>query len=379
MTLRTPRTALFSALLLATLSLAACSDSNEMTDPAPGQDLGGSDPSPGQPPGTPTDNGTPGNDESPDDGPTDGAGLPDEVAVRLERALTLYRGQPLELAAAVVERFDAPGSGVVERSREPADSSFASRTAERVEFDCSNGGTVISQEETDADGLVRQRDTLFSNCRVGAFDVDGDARRGANPVRDDLTLPAPYSADDLMPFYPRMDLVLTDSRDGTVVATGADAQAFTSFADPNTARDNVLLRRNWATGSDPLSITDADGAVTLANLGVGIAYTDDGTGQIGRTSLGGIDVQISGAGANGLRSIDAVQDFEREIGDANPVAGSIAVRGDGFSYTLDAANGDPDTYQLTVEADGVTTAYTVPWSMPRALETFQPSAVDLGF
>ena len=300
--------------------------------------------------------------------------LPEDVARRLERALSLLRGDPIELAAAAVERFDEDSSGVTETSREPATPATGNATGEAIEFTCANGGTASTLDTTDNTGLLRQRDVTFTNCRLGAFDVTGTARRGANPVPSDITLPAPFTVADLEPFYQNVSLSLVDSRDGSEISI-TDAQAFTNFSNqPEVAG---LLNRNWATGGEMATLVDANGDITLAAIAVGIAYRDDGTGQIGTVDESG-DVTLSGAGADSLSSITVTEQLVRDVADTRFTAGTIDIIGEGFSYVLDAANGDPQSFQLTVEQDGTTTSFTVPWSDTFNLDAFQPAVADLG-
>ena len=164
-------------------------------------------------PGDNTTGGTTGGDTS-----TGDTELPEDVARRLERALSLLRGDPIELAAAAVERFDEDSSGVTETSREPATPATGNASGEAIEFMCANGGSASTLDTTDNTGLLRQRDVTFTNCRVGAFDVTGTARRGANPVPTDINLPAPFTVADLEPFYQNVSLSLVDSRDGSEVS-----------------------------------------------------------------------------------------------------------------------------------------------------------------
>ena len=415
MNIHSRRTLLFTATLVALTTLSACSSSDDDdtdiseattggdtvagttggdTDTTTGGTTDGTDGSTGTA-GDPDENTTGGTTDGTDGGTgtegdpgenttggttggdttTGDTELPEDVARRLERALSLLRGDPIELAAAAVERFDEDSSGVTETSREPATPATGNATGEAIEFMCANGGSASTLDTTDNTGLLRQRDVTFTNCRVGAFDVTGTARRGANPVPSDITLPAPFTVADLEPFYQNVSLSLVDSRDGSEVSI-TDAQAFTNFSNqPEVAG---LLNRNWATGGEMATLVDANGDTTLAAIAVGIAYRDDGTGQIGTVDESG-DVTLSGAGADSLSSITVTEQLVRDVADTRFTAGTIDIIGEGFSYVLDAANGDPLSFQLTVEQDGTTTSFTVPWSDTFNLDAFQPAVVDLGF
>ena len=126
------------------------------------------------------------------------------------------------------------------------------------------------------------------------------------------------------------------------------------------------------------TLVDANGDTTLAAIAVGIAYRYGGTGQIGTVDESG-NVTLSGAGADSLSSITVTERLVRDVADTRFTAGTIDIIGEGFSYVLDAANGDPQSFQLTVEQDGTTTSFTVPWSDTFNLDAFQPAVADLGF
>ena len=102
-----------------------------------------------------------------------------------------------------------------------------------------------------------------------------------------------------------------------------------------------------------------------------------GTGQIGTVDESG-EVTLSGAGADSLSSITVTEQLVRDVADTRFTAGTIDIIGAGFSYVLDAANGDPESFQLTVEQGGTTTSFTVPWSDTFNLDAFQPGVTDLG-
>ena len=224
--------------------------------------------------------------------------------------------------------------------------------------------------------MLRESDIAFSGCRIGAFTVDGTARRGANPVPARIgAVPAPFARPELEPFYPRLELRIVDARDGAEVVLGRDAQAYTNFSERTS--EAGLLNRNWATGG-PATLVGADGRRTRATIAVGIGYADDGSGGFGTVGLSG-RVDLSGDGADGLIDVTLTEPFERGATDARFATGNLIVRGEGFEYVLDAANGDPATFQLTVDADGTTSAFTVPWSERFEVDAFRPATVDLGF
>ena len=379
-----------SALLLGALLLGACGGSDDdpgvdgaSPDASAGPAASTDDPQAGGTGGTPEPAaGAPGatdGDDVDSSAPdaTAGSGLPDDVADRLERVLSLYNGDPVEVAAALVERFDAPGSGVVETARtaEPAEEPTR---AETVEHACANGGTVRSVEtsyvSSTPSGRTLDRRIAFDGCRVGAFEVDGETRVEEGFAPEGAFPPAPYARETLPQLHSIERLRYTDARSGDSAELGGQV----SWVFPVAPADGADFRINWsATGTGaPLAIVDARGTTLVENLATGLDHFEGGQPAVRQSSL---EATIAGDGAEGLAGYRTLEAFARDAADGPFTSGVLEVSGQGFVYTLDAANGDPASFQLTVEADGSSVAYTVPWSERFDLEAFEPSSVDLGF
>ena len=307
--------------------------------------------------------------------PESGSGLPEPVERRLERAIGLFNGDPIEVAAALVERFDAPAAGTVEIARTPVGSRYADGAAETVERRCPNGGAVRSTDELDPGGAVLERDVAFSDCRIGAFDVDGEARAVRAPVPAGR-VPPPYTPATLPAAYQSLDLRFTDRRTGrATVLSGASA----SGSVPGSPDAAVLLTVNWKAVAAPLSVTGPEGTTLVRNLSTGTVWLAGDGGAAVRVRESGLDVALSGDGGDGLTGFSTREPFVRDASDEHFVAGALEVTGERFRYELDAANGDPGSFSLSVEEGGATTGYTVPWSSRFELDAFEPFTVDLGF
>ena len=65
--------------------------------------------------------------------------------------------------------------------------------------------------------------------------------------------------------------------------------------------------------------------------------------------------------------------------DGRPRAGRLTIGTASDNLAIDASNGDPNTFTLTVTSDGATTSYTVPFSDTYRFEAPVIIGVDLGF
>ena len=125
------------------------------------------------------------------------------------------------------------------------------------------------------------------------------------------------------------------------------------------------------------TLVDANGDTTLAAIAVGIAYRDDGTGQIGTVDESG-DVMLSGAGADSLSSITVTEQLVRDVADTRFTAGTIDIIGEGFSYVLMQPMEIHRAFSLPSNKTARQRHSRCRGRISSNLDAFQPAVADLG-
>lgn len=228
-------------------------------------------------------------------------------------------------------------------------SSFdASSSTAFTEYDCDAGGSMVSSE------MLARTVVVFDMCIVDNGIYNGSA--SADFQRDTTT----YAFEDF-----------------TITASSG-----------NTSLDGIIETRRFRSGSaffDTQQQTDLSTA-ELSDV-VLTDYTQTIGGRVDTSSLDSaqpdaivtrtlssrftVNAEFTG-GIESPMQVGTTTDFIGVQPDAFYVAGTLtATASDGSLLELNADNGDPGTFQVTVTAASVTTSYTLPWN-----ETYRLRCID---
>ena len=294
--------------------------------------------------------------------------LPADVARRLRIVFEIANGDPIERAAALARRLadvyddGAPGFRLT-------DAFFGRLFGEdNRTYACPDGGTLSAFIVRTF--IVPEGEFRAANCEVGPLRFDGGL--GATNAGPFFAFTRAETGR-----YAIFDgFSLTDDRTSRTFdflgrgVISADAFATLGYGSLSYLSDNGLV--------DALAVDAPDGGYTVRR-GAYTVTADAVRQEAGRppglntqfaARLEGEATDVRVRTRSPFTGLDASDRFAR---------GALEIAGNGYAYALDAANGDPGTFQLDVMGNGSTTSYTVPWSEAFGFDRFDPNGVDLGF
>ena len=212
-------------------------------------------------------------------------------------------------------------------------------TVERAEIDCSAGGSYVYDEFGGSRASARM---TIDGCVIDGVTYSGTLRASDRQTGSAVSYDG-FTVDD-------------EGRD-VAIASG-DAERFSFIGEPVTRETVEDLT---------YSIETPEGTVNVEDMTM--TLQDDATDDP-RTSLD-VGFAVSAPWTDGQRlTVSTEETFaDGDAGDGRYASGRLRVSDDeGDSILIDAGNGDPDTFDVTVSAQGSTTTEVLSWdSSPFAL------------
>ena len=281
--------------------------------------------------------------------------VPEAARARLDSVFRTANGDALQEVIDVLDRLGSRDEIALPALREYfVDELFTGFT----EYACADGGTfAVGVRSVSQQGNVYS--TIATDCVIGPATINGtfvdsDSFGRSAELRFGRTIDV-------------NDYRLVDARRGLTATIESGQINVFGRSDGDAGRRITGL--DWSASG--LSVTGADGGYsarsqessTRANIGETVEAPPGFS-----TTIVGLTDESGGPEAR----VDTVERFVRAEGGEQFDSGSLSITSGGGTDTLDAASGNPTTFLYTVDADGVTTTYTIAWSERYGFEAIDP-------
>ena len=294
-----------------------------------------------------------------------GSELPAAVRTTLDGTFELVDAAAIEKVAATVLRLNDPSIYRADTGLGFDLISFGPDSATegllvRESYSCPQGGTVdLLRAAEEDETLATFQSFEAQDCGIGPVVLDGFAQ---------VVEPFESNTTNEVRQVGAIGFRLDDSRDLSTVEV-ASASLDIDQQDPRSNRafasDLSVQTPQRSYGAQALSVIGNDPNNALPDGTLGLVVEGS---------------QVTGVLPGTASVLQRGPFVVSDGGDAGrPTEGRLVIATAGREYLIDAFDGDPATFALTVTEDGATTSYTVPFSEAFRFDAPSVEGIDVGF